>query len=169
ITDLAAVRSEDLDVFVATHKLIARLARRKGVEGVRVDHPDGLADPHEYLERLGGLFKRTWVLVEKILAGHETLPGEWPVHGTTGYRFANLLTGVFIDRGAESRFDRIYQSFTGDRRTFAEHSRDGRILIMGSTLFAELSMLADRLARIADGNRATRDYTASGLRKALLE
>ncbi|HXU42035.1 MAG TPA: malto-oligosyltrehalose synthase [Burkholderiales bacterium] len=169
ITDLAAVRSEDPEVFAATHRLIARVARRKGVEGVRVDHPDGLADPQEYLERLGGLFKRPWVLVEKILAGHETLPAEWAVHGTTGYRFANLLTGVFIDRAAESRFDRIYQSFTGDRRTFAEHSRDGRILIMGSTLFAELSMLAERLARIADGNRATRDYTASGLRKALLE
>jgi (1->4)-alpha-D-glucan 1-alpha-D-glucosylmutase len=169
IADLAAIRTEDPDVFAATHALIQRLAKRKGVAGVRVDHPDGLADPHEYLERLEKLFDRPWVLVEKILASGEKLPPEWPVHGTTGYRFVNLLSGVFIDRSAESRFDRIYQSFTGDRRSFEEHSREGRILIMGTTLFAELSMLADRLARIASGNRATRDYTASGLRKALLE
>ncbi|MEA3192330.1 MAG: 4-alpha-glucanotransferase [Betaproteobacteria bacterium] len=169
ITDLAAVRSEDPEVFAATHRLIAKLAKRKGVDGVRVDHPDGLADPYEYLERLGGLFSRPWVLVEKILADHEKLRGDWPIHGTTGYRFANFLTAVFIDGGARSRFDRIYQSFTGDRRTFEEHSRDGRMLIMGTTLFAELTMLADRLARIASGNRATRDYTASGLRKALAE
>ena len=169
ITDLAALRSEDPEVFAATHALIARLAKRKGVAGVRVDHPDGLADPHEYLERVGRLFSRPWVLVEKILAHDETLRRDWPVHGATGYRFANLLTGVFIDGAAESRFDRIYQSFTGDRRTFDEHSRDGRIMIMSTTLFAELSMLADRLARIAAGNRITRDYTASGLRKALLE
>ncbi|OAI51140.1 hypothetical protein AYO46_08670 [Betaproteobacteria bacterium SCGC AG-212-J23] len=169
ITDLAALRAEDPEVFAATHALIARLAKRSGVAGVRVDHPDGLADPHEYLERLGKLFSQPWVLVEKILAREEQLPGDWPAHGTTGYRFANLLTGLFVDRAAESRFDRIYQSFTGDRRSFEEHSRDGRILIMGTTLFAELSMLADRLARIARGNRATRDHTTSGLRKALLE
>ena len=169
ITDLAALRTEDAEVFAATHALIARLAKKPGVDGVRVDHPDGLADPQEYLERLARLFDRPWVLVEKILAEEEKLPAEWPAHGTTGYRFANLLTGVFIDRSAEARFDRIYRSFTGDGRTFEEHSRDGRALIMGTTLFAELSMLADRLARIAAGNRATRDYTASGLRKALFE
>ncbi|HEU4650458.1 MAG TPA: malto-oligosyltrehalose synthase, partial [Croceibacterium sp.] len=169
ITDLAAVRSEDPDVFAATHELIARLAKRSGVDGVRVDHPDGLADPEEYFERLSKLFRRPWVVVEKILADHEKLRPEWAIHGTTGYRFGNVLTGLFIDRGAESRFDRIYQSFTGDRRRFDEHSRDGRMLIMGTTLFAELTMLAERLARIAAGNRATRDYTASGLRKALAE
>src|SRR5262249_45255915 len=141
----------------------------RGVAGVRVDHPDGLADPRQYLARLGELFSRPWVLVEKILASGEKLRDDWPAHGTTGYRFPSLLTRLFIDPAARSRFEHIYQSFTGDRRTFEEHSRDGRILIMGTTLFAELSMLADRLARIAAGNRFTRDYTASGLRKALLE
>ena len=169
ITDLAALRTEDPAVFEATHRLIARLARRPGVDGVRVDHPDGLADPAEYLARLRGLFARPWLLVEKIRADYEKLPADWPVQGTTGYRFANLLTGLFIDAGAAARFERIYQRFTGERRSFDEHAYEGRMLIMGTTLFAELNMLAGRLARIAAGNRRTRDYTASVLRKALVE
>jgi (1->4)-alpha-D-glucan 1-alpha-D-glucosylmutase len=91
------------------------------------------------------------------------------VHGGPGYRFANVLSGVFIDPAAESRFDRIYQRFTGERRSFPEIARESRILIMATTLFAELFMLSNWLARIAAGNRSTRDYTASGLRKALAE
>jgi len=80
-----------------------------------------------------------------------------------------VLSGVFIDPSAESRFDRIYQRFTGDRRTFAEIARESRYLIMATTLSAELFMLSNWLARIAAGNRFTRDNTASGLRKALAE
>jgi (1->4)-alpha-D-glucan 1-alpha-D-glucosylmutase len=91
------------------------------------------------------------------------------VHGETGYRFANLLTGVYVDASAESRFDRIYSRFTGERRSFDEMARESRYLIMATTLAAELFMLSNWLARIAAGNRFTRDYTASGLRKALAE
>ncbi|HET7298620.1 MAG TPA: 4-alpha-glucanotransferase, partial [Burkholderiales bacterium] len=97
ITDLAGLRSEDPEVFEATHALAARLAQRGGIDGVRIDHPDGLADPRQYFERLARVFPRRWIVVEKILAEHEELPGDWPVHGETGYRFANLLTGLFID------------------------------------------------------------------------
>jgi (1->4)-alpha-D-glucan 1-alpha-D-glucosylmutase len=107
--------------------------------------------------------------VEKILADYESLPEDWPVDGTTGYRFANVLTGVFVDRAAEPQFDRIWQRFTGEHRTFEEIAIESRYLIMGTTLAAELLMLSNWLARIAAGNRKTRDYTASGLRKALLE
>ncbi|HEX7053501.1 MAG TPA: malto-oligosyltrehalose synthase [Burkholderiales bacterium] len=169
ITDLAGVRVEDPRVFDATHRLVARLARRGGVDGVRIDHPDGLADPREYLERLHRVFHRPWIVVEKILADYEALPETWPVAGTTGYRFANVLTGVFVDTEAEAQFDRIWQRFTGERRSFDEIAVESRYLIMGTTLAAELLMLSSWLARIAAGNRKTRDYTASGLRKALLE
>jgi (1->4)-alpha-D-glucan 1-alpha-D-glucosylmutase len=169
IADLAGVRVEDERVFQATHRLIARLARRGGVDGVRIDHPDGLADPRAYLERLHKLLVRPWLVVEKILADYEALPGDWPVHGTTGYRFANLLTGVFVDSGSEPQFDRIWQRFTGERGSFDEVAVESRYLIMGTSLAAELLMLSNWLARIAAGNRKTRDYTASGLRKALAE
>ncbi|HEX5768579.1 MAG TPA: malto-oligosyltrehalose synthase, partial [Burkholderiales bacterium] len=169
ITDLAGLRVEDPDVFTATHGLAARLARRGGIDGLRVDHPDGLADPRQYFERLARLFPRRWIVVEKILAQDEKLPDDWPVHGETGYRFANLLTGVFIDASAEARFDRIYRRFTGEQRSFDEIARESRVLIMGTTLYAELYTLSNRLARIAAGNRYTRDYTASVLRKTLVE
>jgi (1->4)-alpha-D-glucan 1-alpha-D-glucosylmutase len=169
IADLAGIRVEDRTVFEATHGLVARLARRGAIDGVRIDHPDGLADPRQYFERLGEIFPRRWIVLEKILAEHEKLPEDWPVHGETGYRFVNLLTGVFVDAGAESRFDRIYQRFTGERRSFGAIARESRWLIMATTLAAELLMLSNWLARIAAGNRYTRDYTASGLRKALAE
>ncbi|MDQ5850152.1 MAG: malto-oligosyltrehalose synthase, partial [Pseudomonadota bacterium] len=169
ITDLAGVRVEDRAVFEATHALVARLAKRGGIDGVRIDHPDGLADPQQYLERLNELFPRRWIVVEKILADHESLPAGWPVHGTTGYRFANVITGLFVDGAAAPRFDRIYQRFTGERRSFEEIAHDSRQLIMNTTLAAELLMLSQWLARIASGNRFTRDYTASGLSKALAE
>ena len=123
ITDLAGVRMEDRTVFEATHGLVSRLAKGGGIDGVRIDHPDGLADPKQYFERLRELFPRRWIVLEKILADDEKLPEDWPVHGETGYRFVNLLTGLFIDGAAESRFDRIYQRFTGERRTLRGASR----------------------------------------------
>ncbi|HEU4442339.1 MAG TPA: malto-oligosyltrehalose synthase [Burkholderiales bacterium] len=169
ITDLAGVRMEDRAVFEQTHGLVARLAKAGGIDGVRIDHPDGLADPKQYFERLSELLPRRWIVLEKILADDEKLPQDWPVHGETGYRFVNLLTGLYIDGAAESRFDRIYQRFTGVRRGFDELARESRMLIMATTLAAELFMLSNWLARIAAGNRYTRDYTASGLRKALAE
>ena len=169
IADLAALRTEDKAVFDATHSLLRRLAAEPGVDGLRIDHPDGLSDPEQYFERLQGLGERPWIVVEKILASYEALPAHWKVHGTTGYRYANLLTGVFIDPSAGERFERIYQRFTGERASFDEISRSSRFLIMSTTLAAELAGLAQRLARIASGNRRTRDYTDSGLRRALAE
>jgi len=148
---------------------VRRLAEGGGIDGVRIDHPDGLADPRQYLERLARVFPRRWIVVEKILADHEKLPEDWPVHGTTGYRFANVLTGVFVDPAAESRFERIYRRFTGETKSFAEIAYESRRLIMDTTLAAELRMLSDWLARIADGNRRTRDYTTIGLRHAIAE
>jgi (1->4)-alpha-D-glucan 1-alpha-D-glucosylmutase len=169
IVDLAALRQEDPDVFEATHELIARLARRPGVDGLRIDHPDGLADPEQYFRRLRERCGPRWVVGEKIVAEHESLPRDWTVHGTTGYRFANLLTGLFVDQKIEGKFDRIYHRFTQDRRSFEEISRQSRLLIMGTTLAADLNRLALRLARIAAGNRFTRDYTMNGLRRAIAE
>jgi (1->4)-alpha-D-glucan 1-alpha-D-glucosylmutase len=173
IADLAALRQEEPAVFEATHALVAKLCRMPGVDGLRIDHPDGLADPKQYFERLGTKCARAgarpWIVVEKIVADHESLPADWAVDGTTGYRFANLLTGLFVDRGNEGRFDRLYQRFTGERRSFEEIAYESRMLIMGTTLAAELATAATRLARIAAGNRFTRDYTVSGLRKALAE
>src|SRR3954467_9402348 len=147
ITDLAGIRIEDKTVFEATHALIHRLAKRGGIDGLRIDHPDGLSDPQQYLERLQEAFGRPWVVVEKILAEHEQLKSDWPVHGETGYRFVNLLTGVYIDQAAEGLFDRIYQRFTGERLSFEDIAIRSRHLIMATTLAAELLMLSSWLPR----------------------
>ena len=169
IVDLAALRQEDPAVFEATHELVARLAARPGVDGLRIDHPDGLADPRGYFERLQQRCGRHWLVIEKIVAHHERLPSDWPVDGTTGYRFANVLTRLFVDETAEGKFNRIYSRFTRDPRSFDEISRQSRMLIMATTLAADLNRLATRLSRIASGNRFTRDYTMTGLRHALAE
>jgi (1->4)-alpha-D-glucan 1-alpha-D-glucosylmutase len=169
VDHLAGVRQENPEVFAETHRLALSLVREGAVDGLRIDHPDGLADPQEYFERLRARCGPRWVVAEKIAAEHESLPEDWAVHGTTGYRFTNLLTGLFVDQKAEAKFDRIYHRFTRDRRSFDEISRQSRLLIMGTTLAADLNRLALRLARIAAGNRFTRDYTMNGLRRAIAE
>src|SRR5690606_8054200 len=113
IADLAALRMENPDVFQATHQLVFKLIDEGKVHGLRIDHPDGLYDPQQYFERLQAHFqtpmagetvedeaglqepsKPVYLLAEKILASHEHLPSAWPIHGTTGYEFANLVNGV---------------------------------------------------------------------------
>jgi (1->4)-alpha-D-glucan 1-alpha-D-glucosylmutase len=109
------------------------------------------------------------VVAEKITAGHERLPKEWPVHGTTGYRFANVVNGLFVDRNARDRLERTYRSFTGDDERWEDVTYYARRLIMRTALASELTVLANRLLRIARADRRTRDFTYSTLRTALSE
>ena len=111
IGELAGVRVEDELVFERTHAKILELVRDGAVQGLRVDHPDGLANPREYLERLRGI--PVWV--EKILGSGERLPADWPVEGTTGYEFANDVTALFVDPAAEEPLTRLYGELTGER------------------------------------------------------
>ncbi|MDH4177122.1 MAG: alpha-amylase family glycosyl hydrolase [Thermoleophilia bacterium] len=118
VDGLAGVRQEDPEVFEATHRLMLDLVRDGLVDGVRIDHVDGLADPRGYLERLQASGVRH-VWVEKILAHGEELR-DWPVHGTTGYGFANDLTALFVDPAAEAPLTALYEEVTGELRSFAE-------------------------------------------------
>src|SRR5438270_1746774 len=110
-----------------------------------------------------------YVVAEKILTRSERLRKEWPVHGTTGYEFANLLTGVFIDCDAEVRLERIYRSFTGREVAFDDLVYDCKKLILKISLASELNVLANALSRIALSNRHTCDFTLNSLRSALAE
>ncbi|HYQ69370.1 malto-oligosyltrehalose synthase [Actinophytocola sp.] len=103
ITTLAGVRVEDPTVFEATHGEVLRWVRDGDVTGLRVDHPDGLADPGAYMRRLREAAPGAWLVVEKILAVDESLPPSWPVDGTTGYDALRELCGVFVDAAGESR------------------------------------------------------------------
>jgi (1->4)-alpha-D-glucan 1-alpha-D-glucosylmutase len=108
ISALAALRVEDREVFDAVHVQIKRWLTSTSLAGVRVDHPDGLKDPEQYLERLRELIGPRWLCVEKILKPGEALAASWPVDGTTGYDFASISTRLFVDSGAEAVLTATY-------------------------------------------------------------
>jgi (1->4)-alpha-D-glucan 1-alpha-D-glucosylmutase len=140
IDDLAAVRQEDPDVFEATHELVLSLVRDGLVDGLRVDHPDGLADPAGYLERLrSGGADHVWV--EKILDPGERLR-DWPVSGTVGYEFLNDVCALFVDRAAEDAFTRLWSSLAGDDRPFGEVAQEAKLEQAQGTFSPEVERLA---------------------------
>jgi (1->4)-alpha-D-glucan 1-alpha-D-glucosylmutase len=179
--DLASICVERETVFEATHHLVLRLVADGKVDGFRVDHPDGLYDPAQYFERLQRSIalavnnsesngnRSHYVVIEKILSGPERLPSEWPVRGTTGYDFANLVNGVFVDPAALLRLDRIYRDFAGDDVDLDDHFYRCRRLIIRVALASELNVLANQIAKIALSKRHTCDFTLNSLRDALTE
>jgi (1->4)-alpha-D-glucan 1-alpha-D-glucosylmutase len=187
INELAALRMEEPAVFEATHGFALDLAAQGIVDGLRIDHPDGLHDPARYFRQLqAGYAQRAgielpeagrgerpprplYVVAEKIAAPHEDVPEEWAIHGTTGYRFAMVVNGVLVDGSAAERFDRIWQRFSGEREPFAELVYRGKRSVARTALASELTVLATALMRIARADRRTRDYTFNALRDALAE
>jgi (1->4)-alpha-D-glucan 1-alpha-D-glucosylmutase len=168
INDLAALSMERREVFEATHALVLRLIREGKLAGVRVDHPDGLYDPKQYFQRLreAGV---EYAVAEKILAVGEPLPSDWPVAGTSGYDALNMINGLFVDRGNEEAFTRIYQDWTGDPAIYDDLVYRNKLLILDISLASELQMLAYQLDRIAQRGRRTRDFTHNALRHVLRE
>jgi (1->4)-alpha-D-glucan 1-alpha-D-glucosylmutase len=170
INDLAAIRMEDPDVFAEAHRLIVRLVRAGIVTGLRIDHPDGLYAPSEYFHRLqeacGNDF---YIVAEKILAPGERLPDTWAVSGTTGYEFTNLVNGIFVDRLQARAMEDIYARLVGTRPVFAETVYESKRLAMETSMASEIAMLANRLNRISERHRSSRDFTLQSLAQALIE
>ncbi len=173
INGLAGLRMENDEVFDATHQLLLRLVQDGKLDGLRLDHPDGLYDPEAYFRKLvehcNHVGRAPYLVVEKILAVDEDLRGSWPVHGTTGYEFTNLLNGLFVDTSAAERMQRAYRSFIGEHVDFDNLLYRSKKLIMKSALSGELNVLANLLSKIAEADRHTCDYTLNGLRTALAE
>jgi len=188
VNELAALRMERPEVFEATHALLLSLAAEGAIDGLRIDHPDGLADPAAYFRRLqtgyahkAGLpladpvgqplpHKPLYVVIEKIVAPHEQVPADWAVHGTTGYRFANVVNGLFIDAAAKARLDRCWRAHVGDEaEDFDTLSWRCRHEVMAGALAGELTVLATALHRLAREDRRTRDFTLNLLRRALAD
>ncbi|MEU3074533.1 malto-oligosyltrehalose synthase [Streptomyces laurentii] len=174
VSDLIGVRMEDPDVFAATHTKVRELVADGVVEGLRIDHPDGLADPEGYLSRLeeatGG---RCWIVVEKILTGAEQLPGAWPVAGTTGYDALRQVDGLFTDAlGADELAD-IYREFTGkagDRGGYWEATvRRAAYKVVTHELAAEIVALTRSAGRICAADPALRDHAPWALHTAIRE
>jgi (1->4)-alpha-D-glucan 1-alpha-D-glucosylmutase len=134
VGELAGVRVEDPEVFETTHRTVLRLVDEGLVDGLRIDHPDGLANPREYLQRLRDA-GATRVWVEKILEPGEPLR-DWPVEGTTGYEFANDATALFVDPAGEQPLTALYAELTGERRAFPELAHEAK-LEQARTTFAQ--------------------------------
>ena len=140
IGELAGVRVEDREVFAATHAKTLELVADGLVDGLRIDHPDGLANPREYLDRLRDEgVRRIWV--EKILEPGEQLREDWPVEGTTGYEFANDVTALFVDPAGEEPLTELYVELTGERRPFAEVAHEAKLEVAQTTFTQEFGRL----------------------------
>ncbi len=153
VTTLAGLRVEDPDVFDATHARVRDWVAA-GVTGLRIDHPDGLVDPEEYLRRLHQLAPDQWITVEKILEPGEQLPSDWPVSGTTGYDAMREVNGLFIDPAAEPEFTALYQRLTGDARSLREHIEAGKRMVVAELLPAEVRRMAALAPDVPDAGAA---------------
>jgi len=138
VTSLIAVRVEDEDVFAATHGLVLRLAADGLIDGLRVDHPDGLADPRGYLDRLAKATGGAWVVAEKILTRTEKLPRDWRCAGTTGYDALGAVGGLFLDPAGAGPLTTAYTRFTGGTPRFADVTESAKRQVIRHNLAAEV-------------------------------
>jgi (1->4)-alpha-D-glucan 1-alpha-D-glucosylmutase len=169
VNDLAGLRMEHPALFEASHRLVAKWLAGGKVDGLRLDHVDGLRDPKGYFERLQLLAATSplYVVVEKILAPHEALRSDWQVSGTTGYEFMNAVNGLFVDPSAERSLTTSYRRLAGGTAEFEEQVVAAKYQIMRESLASELNVLANAFNRIAKQARISRDYSFLGLREAL--
>ena len=181
VNDLAAIRVELPEVFDAAHKLLFELVASGAVTGLRIDHPDGLYRPLEYFEKLQMRCAKAlrvplpkdgraiYLIVEKILTGEEQLPQNWPVHGTTGYGFANQVAGVLVDHNAEGAITKIFKRFIGHSLHFGHLVYAKKRLVMRISLANEVNVLGTMVDRLSEQNRWFRDYTLEALARAVRE
>jgi (1->4)-alpha-D-glucan 1-alpha-D-glucosylmutase len=167
VGELAGVRVEDPEVFETTHRKVLELVAARLVDGLRIDHPDGLANPREYLDRLREQgVERIWV--EKILEPGERLRADWPVQGTTGYEFANDATALFVDPIGEEPLTELYAELTGEQRPFAEVASEAKLEVARTTFAQEFERLRvlhpfAGLEEAAAALRVYRTYVEPGL------
>ncbi len=167
ITSLAGVRVELPQVFADTHSRVLDWYQRGWLDGLRIDHPDGLHDPQAYLARLQTTAPGAWVVVEKILEPGESLPADWPVAGTTGYDFLNRLGGLFIDPASEKALTEFYQEFTGEPADYEEMVRTKKRWVLDHLLRAEMDRLLRPLQAIVARQVPGKTISPEELREAL--
>jgi (1->4)-alpha-D-glucan 1-alpha-D-glucosylmutase len=175
VNSLAGLRVEDAGTFNAAHRLVRRLIAEGKLQGLRLDHIDGLRDPAQYFQRLQRLIrdaqgkagKTFYVVVEKILGEHETLRPFTGVHGTTGYEALNTITRVLIDGKGLEPLDETWRQISNMSPALAPVLKDAKRRVLETLLTSEFTVLARLLARIAAGHYSTRDFSADSLRQAL--
>ncbi|MDY8110844.1 malto-oligosyltrehalose synthase [Fulvimarina sp. 2208YS6-2-32] len=173
IADLIGVRQEMRRVFSESHQMIIRLARERRIDGIRIDHVDGLADPKAYLEDLTEAFRSVRrnpsVHVEKILTGEERLRSSWAIDGTTGYEFITALSGLYVDSSREDGMNDAYQTFLGRTENLRSMILSEKRSIFARNLAGELSVLTGLALDVASRGLATRDLGRDTLARSIVE
>ncbi|MBV9023645.1 MAG: malto-oligosyltrehalose synthase [Streptomycetaceae bacterium] len=173
IAQLIGVRVEEPDVFDTTHATVLRLLRDGVIEGLRIDHPDGLADPHGYLHHLKAASGGHWTVVEKILCGEERLPDSWECAGTTGYDTLGRIDGLFIDPVGVRRLAALYRDFASPAADHGGEWAPTVRLAAHQVISVELAAEVERLGRTADricaADRTLADHAPWALRAAIRE
>lgn len=170
IKDLAGLRVEDMEVFRAIHALPITWMQKGWIQALRIDHPDGLRDPTEYFCRLRETFPEAWIVAEKILEPNEKIPPGWPIAGTTGYDFLNLVGNLCIDAEGMQPLTHIYENFINEKKEpFHSILSTCKRLVLKELLGSELNRLSSLFVDICERHRRHRDYTRHDLHEALLE
>jgi (1->4)-alpha-D-glucan 1-alpha-D-glucosylmutase len=173
INELAGLRVERRELFDAMHRTTLRLVAENKVQGLRIDHIDGLFDPRQYAQRLqqaaGKSGEPAYILLEKILAHYEELPNNWPVAGTTGYDTLNLVGGLFVDPESEKALSTIYRRYSGERKPFDDILYECKKLIVQNNLASEMGVLANAVQTLSASQWRSRDFSYAAIRKALEE
>lgn len=175
VNTLAGLRVEDAGTFDALHRLVKKLIAEDKLQGLRLDHIDGLRDPAQYFHRLrrlirdaqGKAAKPFYMVIEKILGEHETLQDFSGVHGTTGYEWMNVITQVLVDSRGLNPLDEVWRQISNQPPKLEPVLRDAKRRVLETLLTSEFTVLTRLLARIASGHYSTRDYSADSLRQAL--
>jgi (1->4)-alpha-D-glucan 1-alpha-D-glucosylmutase len=174
INELVAIRMEDEAVLEASHVLVFRLVKEGAATGLRIDHVDGLSDPGRYLQEWQAWAQRElgrplFVVVEKILGKEEPLPETWPVSGTTGYDFLNLINGLFVQTSHERAMNETYVRFISRRISFEDLVYESKKLIMQASMASEINVLGHQLNLLSERDRRSRDFTLNSLTNAIRE
>lgn len=169
IDELIGLRVEDPAVFSDTHRMPLAWLAGGEVQGLRIDHPDGLRRPGEYLRRLRSAAPQAWIVVEKILGSGEALPDDWPVDGTTGYEFISDVTALFVDPDSEEEMTRIWEEFSGSPDTWGTVMERAKRDVLESVLAGDLNRLTEIFVGVITSRRRYRDFTRAELSQALAE
>jgi (1->4)-alpha-D-glucan 1-alpha-D-glucosylmutase len=167
ITTLVGLRMENVQVFDATHQLILKWVSEGRLAGLRIDHPDGLRDPFGYLQRLRNACPKTWIVAEKILSGSERLRDSWPIDGSTGYDFMNLVGRVLIDPAGDEPMTSTYRDFSGETADLAAMVRAKKQLAMRGSLGSDINRLTAQFLDVCEADINHRDYSRHDIHEVL--
>jgi (1->4)-alpha-D-glucan 1-alpha-D-glucosylmutase len=169
VNTLIGLRVEREHVFEETHALVLDWLRRGVLDGVRIDHPDGLRDPLQYFRRLREHAPDAWIVAEKILEPGEFLRESWPIEGTSGYDFLNAALGVMVWPEGMKQLNDIYEEFTSEPTDFHAIAHEKKINAAQEALGSDVNRLTSLLVDICEANRDQRDYTRAEMRRAIRE